>query len=40
MPRSADASLNIDLHDKQQVAFDSKATEILYGGAAGGGKAI
>lgn len=30
--------LHIDLHDKQQVAFDSMATEILYGGAAGGGK--
>lgn len=38
MPRASDAELNIDLHDKQQVAFDSLATEILYGGAAGGGK--
>lgn len=27
-----------DLHDKQRVAFHSSATEILYGGAAGGGK--
>jgi hypothetical protein len=26
------------LHPKQAVAFQSKATEILYGGAAGGGK--
>lgn len=32
------AALNIDLHAKQQIAFDSAATEILYGGAAGGGK--
>lgn len=38
MQRSVDAELNVDLHDKQQVAFDSIATEILYGGAAGGGK--
>ncbi|MDI3341607.1 MAG: terminase family protein, partial [Sphaerobacter sp.] len=27
-----------DLHPKQRVAFESTATEILYGGAAGGGK--
>lgn len=27
-----------DLHPKQRVAFDSAATEIMYGGAAGGGK--
>lgn len=27
-----------DLHPKQRIAFDSTATEILYGGAAGGGK--
>lgn len=38
MPTKADAELNIDLHAKQQLAFDSQATEILYGGAAGGGK--
>lgn len=38
MPTKADAELNIDLHDKQRVAFLSAATEILYGGAAGGGK--
>lgn len=38
MPKANDAELNIALHDKQQVAFDSEATEILYGGAAGGGK--
>lgn len=27
-----------DLHPKQRVAFESEATELLYGGAAGGGK--
>lgn len=30
--------IDLDLHDKQGVAYESKATEILYGGAAGGGK--
>lgn len=30
--------LNLHLHEKQGVAYDSPATEILYGGAAGGGK--
>ena len=30
--------LDIKLHDKQATAFFSPATEILYGGAAGGGK--
>tara|TARA_R110000772_G_scaffold228074_2_gene338802 strand:- start:721 stop:2172 length:1452 start_codon:yes stop_codon:yes gene_type:complete len=30
--------LDIALHNKQAEAFFSKATEILYGGAAGGGK--
>jgi hypothetical protein len=38
MPRQDDAELDINLHPKQLVAFQSKATEILYGGAAGGGK--
>ncbi|MCO5157562.1 MAG: terminase family protein [Aquamicrobium sp.] len=38
MPRPNDAALDINLHEKQQVAFWSEATEILYGGAAGGGK--
>jgi hypothetical protein len=38
MPNQTDAELDIHLHAKQQVAFDSDATEILYGGAAGGGK--
>lgn len=31
-------SLNLDLWPKQLTALTSKATEILYGGAAGGGK--
>jgi len=30
--------LHIKLHEKQSFAFNSIATEILYGGAAGGGK--
>jgi hypothetical protein len=30
--------LNLALHRKQGVAYTSQATEILYGGAAGGGK--
>ncbi|MBA3712440.1 MAG: terminase [Pyrinomonadaceae bacterium] len=30
--------MDLELHHKQGVAFLSKATEILYGGAAGGGK--
>jgi len=30
--------INLSLHSKQTTAFKSKATEILYGGAAGGGK--
>jgi len=32
------AELDIHLHEKQSLAFNSTATEILYGGAAGGGK--
>ncbi len=32
--------LNLRLHEKQVLAFESKATEILYGGAAGGGKSF
>ncbi len=35
---SLSAELNLDLHDKQGIAFDTEATEVLYGGAAGGGK--
>ena len=30
--------LNLSLHKKQTFAYQSKATEMLYGGAAGGGK--
>lgn len=32
--------LDINLHDRQFDAFESPATEILYGGAAGGGKSF
>lgn len=38
MASQADAVLNADLHPRQMQAFESEATEILYGGAAGGGK--
>ena len=38
MPSQNDAALDINLHAKQLEAFHSPATEILYGGAAGGGK--
>lgn len=31
-------ALDIELHPKQTAAYESTATEILYGGAAGGGK--
>lgn len=34
----AQNELNVELHPKQLLAFNSPATEILYGGAAGGGK--
>jgi len=30
--------LNLGLHPKQQIAFNTPATELLYGGSAGGGK--
>lgn len=30
--------LNLHLHQKQELAFQTVATEVLYGGAAGGGK--
>jgi hypothetical protein len=33
-----DVSINLELQRKQNVAFESSATEILYGGAAFGGK--
>ena len=32
------AEINLNLHKRQTAAFQSIATEILYGGAAGGGK--
>jgi hypothetical protein len=32
------AAVDLSLHPKQAVAFNSSATEILFGGAAGGGK--
>jgi len=35
---STSHELNLDLHARQGEAFLSEATEILYGGAAGGGK--
>lgn len=35
---SQSAVLDLDLHDKQGIAFETDATEVLYGGAAGGGK--
>lgn len=35
---SASAEINLKLHQKQAIAFDTEATEVLYGGAAGGGK--
>lgn len=35
---SQSASLDLALHKKQGVALQTRATEILYGGAAGGGK--
>ena len=36
----ADAEIAIKLHEKQSLAISSPATEILYGGAAGGGKSL
>jgi hypothetical protein len=38
MASQTDARLDFHLHPKQMAAFESIATEILYGGAAGGGK--
>lgn len=35
---SVSAEINLNLHHKQGVALDTDATEVLYGGAAGGGK--
>lgn len=38
MANQSDEELDFSLHPKQMSALESKATEILYGGAAGGGK--
>jgi hypothetical protein len=38
MSTLTDSQVNIVLHPRQSQAFTSRATEILYGGAAGGGK--
>ena len=38
MSRPAVPALNLHLHAKQYAAFTSQATELFYGGAAGGGK--
>ena len=35
---SQSASLDLKLHPKQGVALTTEATEVLYGGSAGGGK--
>ena len=34
------AHIDLNLHPKQGVAFNTEATEVLYGGAAGGGKLL
>ena len=36
--RATKPGIDLNLHRRQMTAFTSKATEILYGGAAGGGK--
>src|SRR6202521_3378186 len=35
---SASQEINLELHDKQALALETGATEVLFGGAAGGGK--
>jgi hypothetical protein len=35
---SRSAEINLNLHHKLEIALDTDATEVLYGGAAGGGK--
>jgi hypothetical protein len=37
---SQSASLEFELHPRQMTAFQTLATEVLYGGAAGGGKSF
>jgi hypothetical protein len=36
--QASSGSLDSHLHPKQWTALDTAATEVLYGGAAGGGK--
>jgi hypothetical protein len=38
MSDSKGPAIDIKLHKKQGIAYDTEATEVLYGGAAGGGK--
>lgn len=38
MPEPQTVSIDLSLHPKQELAYLSEATEILYGGSAGGGK--
>lgn len=38
--KTVEIPFEIELHPKQEIAFDTEATEVLYGGAAGGGKAL
>lgn len=40
MSQPAKAEINIELHPKQAVALNTAATEVLYGGSAGGGKSF
>ena len=37
-PAPEPARIELELHPKQGIAFTTPATEVLYGGAAGGGK--
>src|SRR3954470_5898767 len=39
-PSTSVDDLNLNLHPMQWQAFQSRATEMLYGGAAGGGKSF
>jgi hypothetical protein len=40
MASTTTARIDLALHAKQSVAFETPATEVLYGGAVGGGKAL